>query len=450
VDPASCAPPTPPLQPIPYFDTGCPVGSYAAEYYANPDLAGYRSAFRCEATIRNDWEGDGPNASGIGPDHFSVRWTGWQTLQAGTYTFTARADDGVRLWVDNELLIDQWRDQAETNYRVTRELAGGTHHIRMEYYERGGLAAAQLSIAGGPYGGSDPCFNNGSRCFQFMYYHAQREVYTSAPEGMRVKASYQDRACFGGCWWNEERAVYHRADAEGRVILPCPASSDEKRLRTHHEFLDEYLALGRDEWLGPEVHGCATGWDRVEIVPNREAWVYGNIRKAAQRAVELFGRHSERVRVDFDSGPETTSWYNATAHHVSILNPSIWSHNAVETHGHEYGHSYHSRALGGISHIYVSGDPRHTFHTDGTGDKALLEGFATFFSTLVLPGEPDFGYYVRHPEHYTRFTGHYLPTGQRVEGRAAAYLWDLVDEPSEKGSDHEVYRNEVTSGIPYF
>lgn len=178
--------------------------------------------------------------------------------------------------------------------------------------------------------------------------------------------------------------------------------------------------------------------------------MYGNIRKAGQRAVELFGRNSARVRVDFDAWPENTSWYDAAAHHISIVDEQIWSWDATETHGHEYGHSYHSRALGGISHIYVSGNPTHTFNQDGTGDKALLEGFAHFFSTLVLPGQQGDSYYVRHPERYTPDGGGYMPTGVRVEARTAAYLWDLVDDGNEKGSGHEYDQGEIAVAAPYY
>lgn len=454
IDPYSCytpPPPPPPLQPLPapaYMP--CGAGPFQAEYFNGVTPGLYPVIGRCESSpVRHDWESRSP-APEIATDNFSARWTAWQYFAAGTYTFTARATDGVRVWVDDELLIDAWRDQGETNFRATRELAGGTHRVKMEYYDRTGDASAQLSWSGGPYNASDACFNNTTRCFQYWYYNPNTKLYETAPEGTLVKASYQDRDCAIACWWNEMYAVYHNADAEGRVKLACPANSSSKRLRTHHEFLDEFVAVGFDEWLGPEVHGCDTGWDRVEIATNEEAFVYGNMRKAGQRAVELMGHPSARVRVDFDSWPETTSWYNSPGHHISILDSDIWGTQGAATQAHEYGHSYHNKALGGIGHIYISGVPTHSFNSSDTGDKAYLEGFASFFGTLVMPGKGGTGWYVRHPDRWTQDQGSSLPVGVRTEGRAAAWFWDLIDDGAELGSQHEVWRNEPGVAAPYY
>ena len=69
---------------------------------------------------------------------------------AGSYVFTARADDGIRVYVDGVLAIDEWIDQAATTYQATRTLSAGAHTIVVEYYERAGLAVAQVSWAPGP------------------------------------------------------------------------------------------------------------------------------------------------------------------------------------------------------------------------------------------------------------------------------------------------------------
>jgi hypothetical protein len=62
-----------------------------------------------------------------------------------TYTFHTNSDDGVRLWVDGQLLIDNWTDHANTEDRGTIDLiAGGTYNIVMEYYEAGSGAVAEL------------------------------------------------------------------------------------------------------------------------------------------------------------------------------------------------------------------------------------------------------------------------------------------------------------------
>ncbi|MBN1964023.1 MAG: hypothetical protein JW910_05220, partial [Anaerolineae bacterium] len=121
----------------------CPVGQYLAEYFNNRYLSGSPTFTRCETAISYDWGVGGPGA-GIGGDSFSVRWTGRFYFGAGTYTFIARADDGIRLWVDGALLIDQWKDQSPTEYRANRGLSAGEHDVKVEYYENAGGAVAQV------------------------------------------------------------------------------------------------------------------------------------------------------------------------------------------------------------------------------------------------------------------------------------------------------------------
>jgi hypothetical protein len=77
-------------------------------------------------------------------DRFSVRWSRMVKFEPGRYRFHTQTDDGVRLWVDNRLLIDQWYDQALTTHSAAINLAGETP-IRMEYYENGGVAGAHLT-----------------------------------------------------------------------------------------------------------------------------------------------------------------------------------------------------------------------------------------------------------------------------------------------------------------
>jgi len=113
-------------------------------YYDNADFTG-RSVTRVDPQINFSW-GDGRPHPDIEPDTFSVRWTGFvRPERDGKYTFTARTDDGVRLWVAGTLIIDQWRDQAPTESSGSIELRGGTlHALRMDYYENGGGAEAIL------------------------------------------------------------------------------------------------------------------------------------------------------------------------------------------------------------------------------------------------------------------------------------------------------------------
>ena len=114
------------------------------EYFNNQNLTS-RFLFRTDDTINFDW-GTGTPATGMGADTFSVRWTGQIEAEFNeTYTFRTTSDDGVRLWVDGQLIIDQWNDHAPTAHTGAIALqAGVLTDIRMEYYENTGGAVAQL------------------------------------------------------------------------------------------------------------------------------------------------------------------------------------------------------------------------------------------------------------------------------------------------------------------
>jgi hypothetical protein len=115
------------------------------EYYDNMNLTTLRVT-RIDPTVNFDWGTGSPDPS-IGADTFSVRWTGGvQPRYTDSYTFYTLSDDGVRLWVDDQLIIDNWTDHAPTENSGAIELESGRiYSIRMEYYENGGGATARLS-----------------------------------------------------------------------------------------------------------------------------------------------------------------------------------------------------------------------------------------------------------------------------------------------------------------
>jgi hypothetical protein len=117
--------------------------AWRGEYYANPDLHGNPTLVRDDAAIGFDWGNEAP-APGLPADAFSVRWTGVASFAQGPYLFHATIDDGMRVYVDDELLIDEWRDRPEREVTVRRQMAAGAHALRVEYYERGHRAVAKF------------------------------------------------------------------------------------------------------------------------------------------------------------------------------------------------------------------------------------------------------------------------------------------------------------------
>ncbi|NIA15915.1 MAG: hypothetical protein GWP08_17775 [Nitrospiraceae bacterium] len=103
---------------------------------------------RVDSTVDFEWGVDSPDAL-LPADMFSVRWTGTvEPAYSETYTFYTNSDDGVRLWLDGELVISNWSNHAPTEDSYTTPsalVAGQQYTIRMEFYEYGGGATVQLS-----------------------------------------------------------------------------------------------------------------------------------------------------------------------------------------------------------------------------------------------------------------------------------------------------------------
>ncbi|MDB5292307.1 MAG: glycoside hydrolase, partial [Phycisphaerales bacterium] len=82
--------------------------------------------------------------------HFSARWTGQvQAETTGTYTFSTRSDDGVRLWVNGQLIVNNWTAHGVTQNSGTISLkAGQKYTIKMEYFQNLGTSTAELLWSG--------------------------------------------------------------------------------------------------------------------------------------------------------------------------------------------------------------------------------------------------------------------------------------------------------------
>jgi len=111
------------------------------EYYTNMALEGIPARKRYDDTIDFDW-GAGSPFAGFPADRFSARWKGWLRVpESGTYLLGTLSDDGVRVYLDGELIIDNWTDHAATLDQQERYLeAGRDYALEVQYYENGGDA----------------------------------------------------------------------------------------------------------------------------------------------------------------------------------------------------------------------------------------------------------------------------------------------------------------------
>ena len=120
---------------------------WRGEYFNNRDFSGN------PALVRDDGDGalnlsfgeaSPSSACGLLADQFSARFTRDVELQGGVYRFSLFGDDGVRLYIDGQLKINQWQDQAETRFDVDVAIAPGVHKLRVEYYDNVGSGAVRL------------------------------------------------------------------------------------------------------------------------------------------------------------------------------------------------------------------------------------------------------------------------------------------------------------------
>lgn len=115
-----------------------------AEYFGNRELKGEPAHKEAVLKVNFDWGEGGP--AGVGVDNFSARFTGRITSKRdGLHIFSTRADDGIRVFLDGELILDDWSNHAARVRTVERSLkANKTYDIKVEYYEDWGLAVAQF------------------------------------------------------------------------------------------------------------------------------------------------------------------------------------------------------------------------------------------------------------------------------------------------------------------
>ena len=257
IPPTPTSPPTsvPTATPTP-FPT---ITDWRGEYYRSPDLSGSPALIRNDASIDFNWGGGAPDTS-LPSDNFSVRWTRTLNFEAGLYRFRIAADDGVRLWVDDVLLLDSWQDgihDLHTDYA----LLDGQHRLRVEYYERSGAASIRLTW--------------------------ERRAPTSFPDW---KGQYWANRHFSG------DPVFVRNDreidfvwGEGPVVAGMPSDNFAVRwTRTRHFEAATYRfhALVDD--------GVRIWVDDVLVV---ESWRDGSVRKVTGEVALTSGDH--RVRVEY-------------------------------------------------------------------------------------------------------------------------------------------------------
>jgi len=123
------------------------VQGLTGEYFANRDLSGLPAVVRTDAALNFAWNSGSP-APGLPATDWSARWHATLTaLQSGEYTFCLSADDGCRLFIDDQSVIDHWALDSGRDAHTGRLklVAGQEYRLRVEYFQGPGNDSIHLS-----------------------------------------------------------------------------------------------------------------------------------------------------------------------------------------------------------------------------------------------------------------------------------------------------------------
>lgn len=131
--------------PADWLRTGEGAVGLLGNYFANEELSGNPVFTRIDSEVAFDWGTGSPNKA-LPTDHFSVRWQGKIVVPDDSDIILAvRVDDGARIYIDDQLIINDWQPKAATLVEMGGHLLRSSHHnIRIEYYDSINEAVFQL------------------------------------------------------------------------------------------------------------------------------------------------------------------------------------------------------------------------------------------------------------------------------------------------------------------
>ena len=334
------------------------LGAYCNRFFWNETdpCDGSADVTRIDATVDfRTGDGDWP-ASGIGDDTFSVRWTGQiQAQYTEDYTFHALHDDGVRVWVDGTLVIDDYVDQDDNWSDSGTPLSlqrGQKYDIVIEYYENSG---DQDMVLG---------WSSASTSFRDMVPESQ--LYPPSAPSANLLAAYR----FDESAWDGTSGQVTDASGNGRdgtaqggadTAFAGPAISGDPGTCGYGTFdgSDDYVSVSNLSdtlnstatlafWVRTTQSGSSTGYESPGITGVEEAGGTGDI---FWGWIDSSGRIGISVANDFAADQKSTSAINdGTWHHVALTRD----------------------ASGGETRVYVDGTLESTGSTPtGTIDNAF-------------------------------------------------------------------------------
>jgi hypothetical protein len=117
---------------------------YKATYYGSQDLSGQPVLERCKsAPLQHNWGEQSP--AGVPNENWSASYVGEFNFEGGTYQFDVASDDGIRIYIDGSMVYDRWMDQGAALRTFEKNVATGTHTVRVEYYDNLYNASVKVS-----------------------------------------------------------------------------------------------------------------------------------------------------------------------------------------------------------------------------------------------------------------------------------------------------------------
>jgi uncharacterized protein YraI len=125
------------------------IGEWEVNYFDNSTLSGNPVYINVEPSgssiqLDRNWGEASPYQDRVGRDFWSGSWEGTFFLAAGNYDFLMRSDDGIRAYLDGQLILDNWVDGYKEETRRLSAVGEGYHDVRVEFYEKTGTALVML------------------------------------------------------------------------------------------------------------------------------------------------------------------------------------------------------------------------------------------------------------------------------------------------------------------
>jgi hypothetical protein len=144
---------------IPRYTPTPSAGGWQAQYWNNTTQSGTPALVRSDASLDFNWGYGSPDRSRVFANYFSARWTRAFTFVGGVYHFSLIVDDGIRLFVDGNVILDRYSYVGAQNNQLDVPISPGIHAITVDYVQQAGLAYVRAAFVRVTSGGPQPCGN---------------------------------------------------------------------------------------------------------------------------------------------------------------------------------------------------------------------------------------------------------------------------------------------------